>query len=1013
MDRLGRALLVVAVWTAVVCHTSLAENTALRGAGAGYVVRWWTESDGLPETPLTGVVVAADGAVICASRSKVVRFDGHAFEPYPAPVIGPISDSIGTFFGIAFDRSHKLWIRGERGVAWILADSAAPNGWQTGCHFIEPSTIFGMACGGNGEMLFIGPGTLRIHEGGRIVHLPVDRSDPSATSWKYGDVDPSTGDLWLWGFFRQGRTLHRTRLPPHGEPLPPALVDDAPVADAVVTMAMAATGPVALLTDGLVARRDGRWKRLGVAASPSERTESGKLAVATDGAIWVSRHQGLAVYHDDRFETVVEGLPGFSFFTRGLVGDTAGGVWAACDGGLVAVRSARLQFTKIPGCQTIHVRSNGDVLAGVPGGVVALETTNGGGDFEWPGSTVRRMGDLPPGAMPTAILEEESGRIWVGTEDHYLFRLDDSGVTRITRENDRFRELRTITALAQDTSGVIWAGSSNGVARKDSISDEFTLVTARSDALGEAVIGLAADPTGGVLCATLARGVERLDAAGGRAQVLPPTSLPGRRNLAVERDTNGTIWVGGDQGLVRVAIDGAVARLTLANGLIEDAVREIFDDSRGRLWLATRSGKIQGVRLADLESVAAGRVKVVRGIVVGRHDGLGPGGCPGSFSKSLSPSAADSLTTIAWTDGFVRFDPLTLPTPAATPLPQVSREGTAPAEFAISVAGLHWGEPLLFQSRLHGVDSGWSQPTPERRRVYASLPPGDHVLEVRTVAGETERDFATAALAIETPEAWWQSPILLAIGTASAVAASAAGAGVVTRYRARRTIARLEREQEMNRERTRIARDIHDVLGAGLTRVALASDLARHSEIEPGPVSERFDSIYKNARALARALDEIVWAVNPQNDTLGDFISYAVNDIEESLEVGDLTLHLKVPDLPPDDRPLEAHVRHHLCLAVREAITNILRHAHATHVDVLITTDRDTIMIRIEDDGIGMAAEPAEPHAGNGVANIRSRVGALRGQVTFEAASTGGTVVTLRVPLERRRAGTLATGARS
>ena len=126
---------------------------------------------------------------------------------------------------------------------------------------------------------------------------------------------------------------------------------------------------------------------------------------------------------------------------------------------------------------------------------------------------------------------------------------------------------------------------------------------------------------------------------------------------------------------------------------------------------------------------------------------------------------------------------------------------------------------------------------------------------------------------------WWRRPATLAVFGIALTATAATIAREATRRRSRRVIEALEWQRAMDCERARIARDIHDSLGAGLTRMAMMSDLARKGAMSQTNLPDRLDAIYRNARSLARSVDEIVWAVNPRNDTVAQFTSYVVQDV--------------------------------------------------------------------------------------------------------------------------------------
>lgn len=985
--RAGRSAATLAAACVLVWASSMAaEAASLIDRTGRFAIQWWTADDGLPEGPIRGVAFAADGSLHCVGARQIVRFDGVAFEPLPAAFVDRLRDAIGDFWGIAVDHAGGVWVRGVRAVARLEAGADRAAG---GFSIVQlpPGRVTSMGFGPDGAPILFGEGTVSRIEDGTMRDLTL--AFEGERLWRYGGVDPATGSLWTWGDVAGVRRLYRGDCTAG----PLALEESGdPIATRVVSMGFGPSGPMALLPDAVAVHRDGGWTLLPPTLPDADFRDSGKVLEASDGTVWISSHNGLLACRSGGIETVIEGLPGFASFTYQLVADRDGGVWAACAGGLLAVRRTTLHVQPLADCRASFERADGTLLVGVPGGVLAVPPPAAGDP------SPRRLAALPKDAIPTAICEDGRGRIWVGTQDSFLLRIDDGRVVQVTKPDRHSRELRSIQAIARDGEGRVWVGSGNGLAVHDAASDTMRIISANDAPFQAVVVGLATDADGAILAATLGAGIERHAPGGQVTRVIAAADLPGRRAIVMLRDSEGTLWVGGDRGLVRVAADGSIARCSPATGLAGEAVRQIDEDGRGRLWIALREGHLQGMRLRDLAAFAAGRVGLVRGVVLGPLDGLGENECVGHAARATGRET----WVVPLSNGILRFDP------AATEAARSASEAAAPRierlpgkghAFGFAAPGIHWGEPPLFQTRLAGVDAGWSAPAPGDRRTYGSLPAGRHRFEVRTLRGDTDRDFPTAAVEVDVPVPWYRTGWALASLSVFVGAVAAVVSREATRRRSRRRIAALERQQEMERERARIARDIHDSLGAGLTRMALMSDLARKTDAIPDPVRDRLDSIYTNARGLARSVDEIVWAVNPRNDTLARFVSYVVNDVEEFVRAGDLTLRLAVPDELPADRPLPTQVRHHVCLAVREILQNVLRHAQATHIDFTITVDDPVLVVTVHDDGVGFEQGRALAAEQDGLDNMRARVAEVGGRVVFESRPGIGTRVTLTVPL--------------
>jgi signal transduction histidine kinase len=197
----------------------------------------------------------------------------------------------------------------------------------------------------------------------------------------------------------------------------------------------------------------------------------------------------------------------------------------------------------------------------------------------------------------------------------------------------------------------------------------------------------------------------------------------------------------------------------------------------------------------------------------------------------------------------------------------------------------------------------------------------------------------------------------------------------------------------VDRERSRIARDLHDNLGADLTHLALISDLAQADAADPDKVRKCFDQIFETARNLTRQVDEIVWAVNPANDSLNGFVPFLSNYAQHFLSAAEVACRLEIPASLPDT-PLSSAERHALLMLVKEALHNVVKHAHATEVRLRIRAEGSLLEIVVEDDGCGMAERVVE---GDGTGNMRQRAAAIG--ASLERWSSPGEGTTLRVRL--------------
>jgi signal transduction histidine kinase len=209
-----------------------------------------------------------------------------------------------------------------------------------------------------------------------------------------------------------------------------------------------------------------------------------------------------------------------------------------------------------------------------------------------------------------------------------------------------------------------------------------------------------------------------------------------------------------------------------------------------------------------------------------------------------------------------------------------------------------------------------------------------------------------------------------------------------------------EHQRALEEERARIARDLHDDLGATLTQIRLLSALMSRDSLAPETTRNRMGQVTEKSREMVASLDEIVWAVNPANDSLPSLATYLCQFAEEFFRATPIRCRLDVDDaLPP--APLTSEVRHNLYLAVREALNNIAKHSQAAEVWLRIQWRRDAVHIDIEDNGRGFARPPGNGNLpGEGLANMRRRLEQIGGRFVCDTRPGGGTVLRIALPLE-------------
>lgn len=314
---------------------------------------------------------------------------------------------------------------------------------------------------------------------------------------------------------------------------------------------------------------------------------------------------------------------------------------------------------------------------------------------------------------------------------------------------------------------------------------------------------------------------------------------------------------------------------------------------------------------------------------------------------------------------------------------------------ALDVQPAKGGETFLLSwSETFNVISGASL-----RASYPNVPPGHYKFRAIALAGHPAIHASKLELPFVVRQHFWKRPWFPPVIMAATLILLGVGFFLNYRRRARLRLATIRMANAVERDRARIARDMHDDLG---TRVSLikhaASVMGDALEAEPGKARKLTDRLEAAATDLVRAMDSLVWAVNPKNDTLEHLAVYLSGMAQEIFRDAPVTLRIEIPtDLP--DIPLTSDFRHHFSLAIKEALHNVLKHAGPCSATLALEVRDATLTGMVADTGKGY--DPADPAMGNGLHNLATRAGELNGVCEIDTAPGKGTRITLRCPIPK------------
>jgi signal transduction histidine kinase len=331
-------------------------------------------------------------------------------------------------------------------------------------------------------------------------------------------------------------------------------------------------------------------------------------------------------------------------------------------------------------------------------------------------------------------------------------------------------------------------------------------------------------------------------------------------------------------------------------------------------------------------------------------------------------------------------------------------------EFHYTSPTLQAPNRLQFRYRLAAWDPDWVHAGSRRVAYYTRLPVGRYEFDVMAGGPDGVWQEAPQKLRLDVVPRFWERRWVQALALAGLLTALVVAVWSASRTRMRRRLATLERQRALEQERSRIARDMHDEIGARLTQISLLSAMTEGSASDETEVRTQSKKISGLARGLTQSLDEIVWAVRPQNDNLESLVDYLDESLRDLCEGSPMRYWFSGPPTVPAVE-VPANVRHNILLACAEVVNNALKHSGSTEVRVSLRLDPGRLGIEIADNGRGFDVAEGEARR-SGLVHIRQRLEEIGGTCEFRSAAGQGTRFAFAMPMGLGNFATASNGER-
>jgi signal transduction histidine kinase/ligand-binding sensor domain-containing protein len=984
MEKLRHPLLMRSIFLCLICITILSTSFIYAQNLSGLGHQAWSTENGLPQNSVHQIFQTRDGYIWISTEGGIARFNGIDFKVFSQENTSAFTTDDTCC--LAQTPDGDLWIGTADGLiryhAGAIRRYTIPNGSYS-------SDIKSLAATNDGILYILTSDAILTFDGTKFASLPLpSNSVPLAMT------SDSNGALWIAS---SSQILTYDHGAFHQIPLPPGLSKEAIE---------------------------------GIGALPNHifwlRTRS-SITLSKNGTV-----QTLQAGHD---------LPAARL--QSFLQDSRGNLWIGTSNGLFEIDRGTHSPHLEPPLQTNSILS---IFEDIEGNLwIGTETA---------GLHILRQQDfhtLPalPDHVITAITQSTDGAMWIGTSEDGLDRWQDGKVQHFSAQNGILSDI--ILALAAGRDDSVWVGTPDGL---NHISGSRIEAYSSADGLADDFIrSLLLDEDGSLWIGTRhglthwqGKNFTTYTQADGLKSNLIGALIQTRRAEASPDSTLRDLWIGTLDGLSRLR-DGKIATYTTNDGLSGNVITALLRDSGDTLWIGTKGNGLSrstsngflAIHQPDLprsiDSILEGSrgnlwLSSTHGITrVPRTDLLACGTSPNCTLHVQTYGRSDGMPTeeassighpTAWKDargllwfatrkGVAIVDPDNLPAdrrPVSVVIdrftvddseinPSASELDIAPGHnrFAFEYAGLSYSSPSRIRYRyiLEGFDKQWTEAGSRRSAYYTNLPPRHYRFRVQAANSDGTWNQAGATLSFYVRPAFYRRAwfLLLVLSLLAAI--------VVLLYRLR--VRRLRSQFDaVLAERNRMAREIHDTLAQSFVGVSVQLELTAQllTQSQIAAAHQQIDRTRTYVREGLAEARRSIWDLRAI--TAQDTLPTRLTRLVERTDTTQLHIDLTIGGTY---RPLTPSIESEVLRIAQEALTNVARHAKATHVTADLRYHANRLVLVISDNGRGFeTADDSLPAKGHfGLQGMRERAEQINAQLNVKSSPGQGVSITLDVPI--------------
>ncbi|WP_348269926.1 two-component regulator propeller domain-containing protein [Edaphobacter paludis] len=939
----------------------------------------WSTENGLPQNSVHQVFQSSDGYIWIATEDGIARFDGIDFKIFNHENTAAFTSSDTCC--IVQDSNNSLWIGTSDGLVQFASGTFR--------HLPIAEHIVSLSTTDNGTLVVLTNSSVLRFDGNGFTPLPLPSGATPTAIAKAAD-----GSLWIAstaGIFQYQ----------HDQLRPASLAPNLTNIEGIG--ALPANGIWIRSTNSLTLIQNGHQRTLQAGRDlPAARIQS--ALSDSRGDLWIGTNQGLFMLDKSSSQPQRQLALGSSSILSTFE-DREGNLW-------IGTETSGLDILRQQNFRTIPELSDHVITAIVQTSDGAMWVgTNGDGLDRWQSGKLRHYA-IRDGLLSEIILAlapGANGSVWVGTADG-LNHIEAGKVTSYTSADGLPDDL--IRSLLVDSDGSLWIGTRRGLAHWQ--NNRFTIFTQtnglKSNLIGALLQPHTSDSHQDLWIGTL-NGLSRLH-DGKISTYTTKDGLSGDVITSLAEGQHGTLWIGTNGDGLSIYSNGVLTSLQRHD--LPLTVDSILKDDHGNLWLSSTHG-ITRVSASSLIACGVSPDCNPRPISYGRSDGM-PTEEASAIGHPAAWKTAQGKLWFATRKGVATADPDHLsenrvPAPVVIErftlddieLPLATAEQNIPPghnSFAFQYAGLSYAAPSKVRYRyiLEGFDKQWTQAGSRRIAYYTNLPPRHYRFRVQAANNDGVWNEAGASLAFYVRPPFYRKPwfLLLAVLLVGAIAI------LLYRLRLRRLHSQF---QAVLAERNRVAREIHDTLAQSFVGVSVQLELTAQllAQSQVAAAGQQIDRTREYVREGLAEARRSIWdlrAITAQHTLPTRLTRLAEQSSTESLPI-------KI-DIGGTYRALAPVFEDEILRIAQEALSNVSRHANATHVSIDLRYHSSRLTLTITDDGRGFeAADDSLPAKGHfGVQGMRERAAQIHARLSIESSPGRGTTVKLEAPIATQKGAT-------